>query len=288
MRDESRESLLVQLAAISPKPLQGRTIVVTRALEQSAGLVDRMNGLGAEVVMFPVIRFADPDTFEPLDSAIARLNQFDWVIFTSANAVRAFRQRLDLAGKSVGIMTGLQVGAIGPATAEAAGASGFSPTLVPDRFVLEGLLEKLGKVQDLKFLIPCADLAREALVEGLRQGGAIVEQVTAYRTVPSSDIPGQISSGELLQRLEAGTIDMVSFTSSSTAQNFAARLASVSEKPLVDLLRKVAVACIGPITAATVRQLGLPVALVSTEFTTERMAEDIAGFFSVVGAGNKQ
>lgn len=272
----------IQLSQALNLPLQGKTVVVTRAREQADGFVAKLQKLGAVVIEFPVIQFVAPQSFAPLDELIGRLAQFDWLIFTSANGVAFFWERLGVAGKTTSVLQSVKVCAVGPATADCLREKGVTPDLTPRKFVAEGLLDALGAVAGQKFLLPQADLARETLVTELQARGAIVEQVTAYRTVAATDenSPNFVAC-DMVQWLQAGKIDLITFTSSSTVRNFAARLATASDKPLAQLLFGVAVACIGPITASTARELGLSVAVEPAEFTTQGMLEAMVKYFSV-------
>jgi uroporphyrinogen III methyltransferase / synthase len=265
------------------RPLEGKKIVVTRARQQASPLLARLAGAGAAALEFPVIKIVAPESFGPLDSAIARLGEFDWLVFTSVNGVEYFWQRLAALHKTSSDLAHLKVCAIGPATAAALSERGVSPALVPHRFVAEGILADLGPVAGLRFLLPRAELAREALLEGLEAGGALVEQVIAYRTVVADeDFPGKVGAAELVRLFERGEIDLITFTSSSTVRFFAARLAAVTTQPLPRLLSKTLVACIGPITAGTARELGLKVGLEAPEFTVEHLVEAIIRYYEGV------
>ncbi len=268
---------------VENRPLLGKKIVVTRARQQANALLARLNALGAETIEFPVIQIVPPESFAPMDNAITRLNEFDWVIFTSVNGVEYFWQRLEFSHKSVESMSGLKVCAIGPATAAALAQRGVIPTLVPQKFVAEGILEDLGQVAGQRFLLPRAELAREALLEGLEAQGAIVEQLVAYRTVVADELAsGSFGAAELVKLLEMGQVDLVTFTSSSTVQFFANRLAVVTKETLPRLLSKTLVACIGPITAGTARELGLTVGLEAPEFTVDHLVQAILDYYESV------
>ncbi len=263
---------------IENRPLLGKTIVVTRAQRQAGSLISRLEESGAKALEFPVIKIVPPESFAAMDNSIARLNSFDWVIFTSVNGVEYFWQRLEVLGKTAAAFENLKVCAIGPATADALTRRGVTPALVPQKFVAEGILEDLGGVAGQRFLLPRAELAREALLEGLEAGGATVEQLVAYRTVVA-DAGGSLDAAQLVKLLEKGRVDLVTFTSSSTVRFFAARLAVVSEKPLPDLLSKTLVACIGPVTAGTARELGLRVGLAAPEFTIDHLVQAIVDYY---------
>lgn len=261
------------VTTVENKPLLGKTIVVTRAQRQAGSLIAQLEGLGANALEFPVIQIVPPESYRPLDDAIARLDSFDWIVFTSVNGVEYFWPRLELLGKTA-TLTGLKVCAIGPATAAALTRRGVSPALVPQKFVAEGILADLGDVAGQRFLLPRAELAREALLDGLEAGGAKVEQIIAYRTVVA-DAGGRLDAAQLVELLENDRVDLVTFTSSSTVRFFAARLAEISKKPLPELLSHTKVACIGPITAGTARELGLTVGLEASQFTIDHLVHAI-------------
>jgi uroporphyrinogen III methyltransferase / synthase len=266
--------------------IEGKRIVVTRAKEQADGVLARLKELGAVPLEFPVIRFSDPDSYAPMDEAISNLPQYDWAIFTSVNGVDFFWRRLEKHGKGAESFSGIKLGAIGPATADALRARGLALEFVPSKFVAEGILEDINAkyaIKGKKFLLPRAAIARENLVEGLEQLGADVTQVSAYNTeVGGSGAPGELTPEKLVQMLETGEVDIVTFTSSSTVRNFATRLAAVSTKPLPELLSNTTVACIGPITAGTAREFGLTVNLSAPEYTIDGLIAVIQDHFGVL------
>ncbi len=260
------------------RPLAGRRIVVTRARAQAGGLAGKIEELGGEVLEFPTIEIQPPASFAALDEAIARIADYDWLIFTSVNGVEQFLARLECSGKSLADFQSKRVVAIGPPTAERLKGAGISSCLVPEQYQAEGVLEAL-KPEELRakrVLIPRAAKAREILPETLRQWGAAVDVVEAYRTViPTPDV------SRLRSLLQEGTVDMVTFTSSSTAANFVKLFRG---EKLSDILHGTAIGCIGPITEATVRELGGKADLVSAEFTIPGLVHAMVEFFQH-GAG---
>jgi uroporphyrinogen III methyltransferase/synthase len=265
-----------------PSALEGRKIVITRAREQSSNVLAQLAEFGAQALEFPVIKIVPPENWQEMDQAIAELSAFTWVVFTSVNGVEYFWQRMEAAGKNATAFNGVKVCAIGPATAASLEIRGLTPQMVPPRFVAESILEELDlDLTGQSFLLPRADIARENLVKEVQNRGGSVTQITAYRTVVAdNETATGISSTELVSLLEAGEVDMVTFTSSSTVRNFAKRLATTSDKPLPQLLGNTAVACIGPITAGTARQYGLTINLEASEFTMDKLVEDIILYFS--------
>ena len=241
-------------------PLFGKRIAITRAREQAGGLREELAALGAEVIEIPTIEIRSPDTWESLDAAIGRLEEFQYLLATSANGVRYFLDRLFASGRDVRSLKGLTIGAIGPATAAEFARAGVKVDLLPKEYVAEGLLAALGD-RDLRgkaFLIPRAKIARDVIPRVLEERGAQVKVVEAYQTV----LP-QISH-EDLHRLFTPPPDAIAFTSSSTATNFAKL---VGEDRLVETLSGVVIASIGPITSQTLSKLGLAVTLDAQEAT---------------------
>jgi uroporphyrinogen-III synthase len=276
----ARRNSITDQASLVTLPLRGRRIVVTRAREQSKGLVEKLGALGAEVTVCPAIRIVPPDSWEEIDAAIGRLSSYDWVIFTSVNGVRVFFDRLRALGADTSQLCGRKLGAIGPATAEALEGAGCVAHFVPSSYVAEALVEQIGDVAGCRVLLPRADIAREALAEGLRAKGAHVDEVTAYRTVPGS------AGDELANLLRAGMVDAITFTSSSTVSYTVRGLvgAGLTQEEAVELLSETNPVCIGPITAATASQHGLTIARTASEYTTGGLVDALLDLFGTEGA----
>ena len=250
------------------KPLFGRRILVTRAREQASGFAEKLELLGAETVEFPVIKIAPPDDNGPLDRALARLESYRWIIFTSENGVKSFFNRLREKGGDIRDLKGASICAIGPKTKETLEERGLRVDYVPSEYRAEAVVEQLqGKVKaGDQVLLPRADIARSVLPEALTEMGAKVDNVHAYRTVR-----GDGNVPLLKERLAAGEIDMITFTSSSTVRNM---LDMLGEKP-----DQVALAAIGPITAETIRDYGLDVAVEAEEYTIDGLIEAILNYW---------
>ena len=258
------------------KPLFGKRIVVTRAREQASGFLKKLSSLGAECIQFPTIEIVPPDAFEPLDKAISHLESYQWLLFTSVNGVKYFLQRLYLQGKDVRDLKGIKIGAIGPKTALQWKNLGITPELVPDEYRAEAVVEafKKWKPEGVRILLPRAAKAREILPDELRRMGARVDVIDAYKTVTPTDDTAGIR--EMLQR---GTIDMVTFTSSSTVTNFVSMFGSHRQQLTSQWMKKVKVACIGPITGDTAKKQGFPVDLMPQDYTIEALTQAIVDFF---------
>lgn len=261
-------------ATLGRRPLVGRRIVVTRPRAQADRLAALLEAYGAEVVTLPSIRIAPPDDYGPLDQAIARLDRFAWVLFTSANGVDAFRERLQAAGRDPGALAAARFGAIGPETAAALARAGLRADAVPAEYRAEGLLEALrGHVRPgAEVLLVRAAEAREVLPRELEALGARVTVAPAYRTVPVTD-----GAQDILDLLQARRVDVVTFTSSSTVRGFMALLPVGEYRRL---LRGVVLAAIGPITAATLAEYGLEAAITPREYTVPALAAAIAEHFA--------
>jgi uroporphyrinogen-III synthase len=248
--------------------LTGKRILVTRPRAQAANLCDKLAALGAEPIPFPTIEVAPMDDYAALDEAIANLERYHWLIFTSVNGVAAFWNRLDLAGLQDPRGLIAKIAAIGPATARALAERGVRAVFIPEEYVAEAIVDGIGDVAGQWILLPRADIAREALAVELGQRGAIVHEIAAYRTLPAAPDPRGL--GELRRG-----VDAITFTSSSTVRNFVALVGQFAKLP-----NRPAIACIGPITAQTARDVGLTVDLVADEYTSDGLVSALANYFS--------
>lgn len=255
------------------RPLFGRRIVVTRAREQASDFKSMLTELGAHCIEFPTIGIEPPPSWEPLDAAISRLSTYHWIIFTSVNGVRFFMERLWEAGSDVRALKGIRLAAIGPKTAEAVGKYGLRLDLVPGEYRAEAILEELSgeKLEGQRFLMPRALVARDILPETLTRKGAHVDVVPAYQTV----LPKHQSS-DILSLFQQGDIDCLTFTSSSTVSNF---FSLFQRDEILPLLKKVVIACIGPITAETAKKYDLSVNVMPSDYTIPGLVEAIRSYF---------
>jgi uroporphyrinogen III methyltransferase/synthase len=246
------------------KPLAGIRVVVTRAAGQSRPFVRMLQQAGAEVVEFPTIQTVPPESYDGLDGALKRLSSFDFVIFTSVNALDFFLDRLAFLGGSVSDLGGMKVIAVGPKTASAIEANGISPDIVPVEFKAEGVLAALEPfdISGKRFLYPRAEAAREVIPEELRKRGAEVEVVVCYRTVAPKVDPAYVR-----ELFKDGGVTVLTFTSSSTVKNFM----EVAGGSVREYLKGVAVACIGPVTAKTCEEEGLAVTVMPDDYTVDAL-----------------
>ena len=257
------------------RPLFGRRVVVTRARAQAGEVSAELERLGAEVLEFPTIEIQPPEDFEPLDEAIRDLASFDWLVFTSVNGVEAFVERLAHHGLDLrAVPRDANIAAIGPATAQRIREAGLRVDVVPREFRAEALIEEVSgeTLAGRRILIPRARVAREILPERLREAGAEVFVPPAYESVPSSE-----GKGELAKGLEAGEVDCVTFTASSTVENF---VLAFGADEAARLLAGTRVACIGPITADTARGYGIRVDVEAREYTIPGLIEAVVDLFA--------
>jgi len=252
------------------KPLVGRRVLVTRAVQQAGKLSDGLKALGAEPVEVPVLEIRPPASFEPLDAALRKLDWFHWLILTSANTALTISARCSLLGIDVSEIKLLSVAAVGSATAEAARKAGFRVTLVPDSYHAEGLVAAFGNsIAGKRVLLARAMVARDVIPDALAKAGAEMTVVDAYQTV----LPD--GARELLAEALRVGLDAATFTSSSSVRN----LAEVAREAGVDFpFAGVPAVSIGPVTSATLREFGW-------EPAGEAAASDIPGLIAAVLQG---
>ncbi|NVM23473.1 MAG: uroporphyrinogen-III C-methyltransferase [Desulfobacterales bacterium] len=256
------------------RPLLGKTVVVTRARAQASELLDRLSALGAECLECPTIKVVPPADWSPLDAAIDNLGAYDWLIFTSVNGVSFFFDRLYEKGKDVRALRDVRTAAIGPATAKRLGDFGLKSDIIPETYRAESIIEAFEKepVNGKRVLLPRAKDARPVLPVELQKMGAVVDEITAYETEQVRE-----NVDELIKRLEEGSIDLLTFTSSSTVRNFKALL---PPERFESLIKGVIVASIGPITSDTARELGFKIDITALEYTINGLCEAILQNFA--------
>lgn len=269
-------------------PLQGERVVVTRPPRQADSLARRLRELGAEPVACPTIRIVPPEDPGPLAEAVRSLESYRWVVFTSVNGVKRLAGRLSREDRPGGPFAGTMVAAIGPATAERARAElGLRPQVVPGEYRAEALARAIRRraappgeapppwpeedardagreLEGARVLLPRAAEARPVLPERLREAGATVDEVAAYRALP----PEVDDVAPVRELIESGDVDWLTFTASSTVRNFAGAVGTETGGARV--------AAIGPITAETAREHGLPVDVVAEEYTVPGLVEALA------------
>jgi len=253
------------------KPLFGRGVVITRPEAQAAEFSELLRARGARVINFPVIRIAPPQTWDELDRALACLEDYRWLIFTSANGVGFFFRRLRERGRDVRDLKGIRIATIGPATAAAIEARGIRVDLVPEEFISEGVVKAFAgeDLRGCRVLLPRAREARDVIPEGLAKMGAEVDIATAYRTARSDR-----DASELAPYFADEKIDVITFTSPSTVTNFLGIMG-----PDFRLPSRVKIACIGPVTEAAARKAGLKVDILQESYTIPGLVEALVAAF---------
>jgi uroporphyrinogen III methyltransferase/synthase len=258
---------------MNKKSLAGKRILITRAREQSGDFVTQLKKLGAEVIEFPTIKMVPPLHWGEVDRAIDQLKSYDWIIFTSANGVNFFWQRLAERSEPHHLPSSLKVCAIGPATANRLKKRRVSVHFIPEEFIAESILEGFEKmvIRGKRILLARAKKARDILPKGLIKMGAEVDVVEVYRTIRPRG-----GSKKLKRLLAEGKIDVIAFTSSSTINHFAELL---KKEDLKKLLKDTAIACIGPVTARTAKEWGLKVQIQPKQYTIPGLTRAIAEYY---------
>ena len=260
----------------SNRPLLGKRILVTRPQIQAGELSKPLEVLGATPIEIPTIKIVAPKDSEPLRKACARVTSFDWVVFTSVNGVEAFMNTLLENHPTVEVLKNIRLCAIGPATAACLDRFNLKVDVMPADHRAEGVSTALRENHvspGEKILLPRADIARALLPNELRLLGANVTDVTAYRTTLPSPKTG-IAVKELMQN---ETVDVVTFTSASTARNFAKL---VGTRTAIALLDNTIVASIGPITANAAKQIGIETSILPRHSTVPALVDAITEFFA--------
>jgi uroporphyrinogen-III synthase len=252
-------------------PLQNRRILITRTRRQASELAAQLEALGATTILIPTIEIVPPESYAALDAALTDLESFDWILFTSGNAVEAFAERLRLRGLASAVPNA-KIAAIGPATARAVNSLGISVDLVPERYNAESLAELLlPHAHGCRMLLVRAEEARDVLPDTLGRAGAAVTIATAYRNqIPAASIPvvRQMFSSA------AQWADAITFTSGSTARNLGAIVAASG----VELPAAITVASIGPITSEVLRELGISPTVEAEEPTIAALVQALAQY----------
>jgi len=246
-------------------PLAGTRILVGRARHQASSLSASLRSLGAAVIEIPFIEIRKPQSYRPLDDALKNIKTYDWLILTSANGVEAMWERVRKLRIARRNLKHLQIAAIGPATQKAIVKRGLKVKMVPDEYVAESVVKGLrDKVNGKRVVLIRAKVARDVIPEELRAAGAEVDVVEAYETVVPEKSRARLRA---LMKNAARRPHVVTFTSSSTAKNFAELLGNKAGALSVGLLKNVQFASIGPVTSATLRELQLPATIEAREFT---------------------
>lgn len=255
--------------------LAGKRIVITRALPQAQALATLLEAKGATTILIPAIEIVPPQSFQPLDKALKKIQSYDWLILTSVNGVTALRKRMDKAGMDAGLLRPMRICAIGPATkAEIEKQLGLKVAVMPEKYIAESVVAALRKqVAGQSVLLVRAKVARDVIPNELRKAGAEVDVAEAYETI----LPVN-SAAKVQELLEGERADAVTFTSSSTAKNFVALLPK-NQSPK-ELLQGIALASIGPVTSETLREVGLWVDVEADTYTMEGLVAALERYYS--------
>ncbi|MDL2306542.1 uroporphyrinogen-III C-methyltransferase [Desulfovibrio sp. OttesenSCG-928-C06] len=255
-----------QLNWFEKKPLLGKGIVVTRAREQASDIAGLLMEQGANVIQFPTIDIKPLPDYSEVRKVLGYIGSYDWVAFTSVNGVKFFWEQLYALGLDSRALSSCKIAAIGPSTAQALKAKGIKADFIPERFVAESVVKGLLTlgVKDKRILIPRAAVARDVLPVQLREAGASVDVLPIYETKPSD-----ANKDEVLQQLEAGAIQCLTFASSSTVDNFMELIPAATLKNYPELKY----ACIGPVTAKTLEKYGISCDYQPTDYTIPALVD---------------
>lgn len=261
-----------ELAWFEQRPLVGKRVLITREARKTRALADEIRALGGMPVEVPSIAIVPPETWAEVDAGLGALGETDWVVWTSANAVRVVLDRAWELGLDARIWAGAKLACVGASTAQALEAYGLRADVVPDRHISEGLFEAIqarGPLNGARVWMPHAERGRMTLKNALEEAGACVDRVVAYRTVTPDPEQAPIAPRE---RLEADPIHVALFASPSAVHGLAEL---VGEAALQTCLRDAIVACIGPVTARAARDQGLDVAVVPQTYTIAHMMRSV-------------
>lgn len=256
------------LAWFDNRPLFGKRVIVTRARSQASRLVAQLEDLGAEVLEFPTIEIVPVEDPRPLDEALKNIDKYDWLMFTSSNAVRGLAARMDALGIDSRSLAHLKFGVNGPSTARALGEIGIKPDAIPNEYLASAMIDLLNEreITPRNVLFPRSSIGRETLANGLRDMGANVDEIVAYSTQSPAN------TGEHIRAAYEQGVDYTTFTSSSTARNMVELLGGSP-----DLINTSRTVMIGPITADTVKELDINIDVMSPE-------QSIAGIIEAIKA----
>lgn len=249
--------------------LTSKRIVVTRPKSQAGDFARQLQALGAIPIFFPVIQISAHQDTSALDQALRQLDRYNWLVLTSVNGVQIVWERM-AALHITKLPQQLKIAAIGPKTAAALAAEGVQPDFIPTEYIAEAILPGLGDLKGQSILLLRADIARPALPQAISNAGGLAYEVSVYSTHPTEpDL-------QALHALRQG-VDVITLTSSSIVRNFVNLVRQSGLDPLL-LPGKPLFACIGPVTAATASEEGLPVHLVASEYTTDGLIKSLLEF----------
>jgi uroporphyrinogen III methyltransferase / synthase len=269
-------ALRAHLRWYDERPLFGKRVLVTRPRGQATEFVDQLEAMGAEVMEAAMLRIEPPEDYGPLDQACAHAGSFDWIIFSSTNAVDAFMGRLLRGATDARALGGVRLCCVGPATSERLAEYGLKADVVPGEYRAESLLDALaagGDIRGRRVLLPHADIGREVMADELRRQGADVIEVVAYRTV-ATDAERE-GDPDIYHMLLERKLDVVTFTSPSAVR---ALVGVLGAEPAADLLRTTIVASIGPVTAEAASQCGIETHVMPEKYTVPALVAAIVKY----------
>ena len=256
-------------SASSARPLQGRRIILTRPRAQVGDFEARIRALGGDPLVAPAIAIAPPESWTIADAALRRIGTYDWIAFTSANAVRALVDRADAIGVDRGILGQARLAVVGPATAAAVVETLRAPDVVPAVHTAEGLAREMTDVGSGRVLLPRGDLASDTLPQALRQRGAFIDEVIVYRTVPGEGVPG------IIARVRDGAVDALLFASASAVRFVAEALETTRDRVPWPLA-----VCLGPVTAEAAHDAGFANVVVAPGTSQNDLIDSAAAWFT--------
>lgn len=254
---------------VENKPLWGKRIVITRARAQASILADKISDLGGEAIEFPSIQIRPLENLSPLYKALKDIRHYNWLLFTSVNAVDLFFNALRDQDLDIRDLGGIKIAAIGTVTRDKITDRGLKVDVVPEEFVAEGMIKALtGKINSGDWvLLPRAQGARSILPDALKKAGAHVNEVIIYEAVPNHEV-----RSDILEAIKGGEVDYITFTSSSTVSNF---VNIIGWQNVEIINRRSKVACIGPVTAKTANEHGLKTDIIANPYTIDGLVEAI-------------
>ena len=266
-------SLRQKMKWFEKAPLFGKKIIVTRARTQASDLVALLRDQGAECIEIPVIKIVSPSDNSPLINAVKNINSFDWIIFTSVNGVKFFFETLFNEDKDVRELGHIKFACIGPATKLKLKEFGIICDIIPDTYRAESVAEAFAEIpiKNKKILLPRAKKARSVLPDELKKMGADVSEIIAYETILDDTCKNQFP-----ELFEGKGIDMVTFTSSSTVENFKKLML---ENKFKNIISSACIACIGPITAKTASSHGIKPDIIASDYTIPGLVTSIIDYF---------
>lgn len=265
-------NLRESLSWVENKPLWGKRIIVTRARAQASGLVEKISELGGFPIEFPTISIEKAENYTALHNAFKNISNYDWIVFTSVNAVEIFFEEFRKVNMDIRDLKDIKICAIGPATRESLEKKGIIVNTMPDEYRAEGIIEELkGEIKPGNWvLLPRARGARSILPEALKEWGAHVNEIYIYKAVAEKRV-----SKEMFEEIMDGNVDFITFTSSSTVHNF---INIVGLDNALRINKKTKIACIGPITAKTAQEAGLTIDIVAEKYTIDGLITAIVDY----------